>query len=225
MKQHLLELTRREILSKGEREDPAKYKRRMQYAKSFKPLAMAKDLFIQTGTLTVPISVGDYIVTVHISGIIKRIKDEMEKANVKVPNRQITYAALRKAVDESNMYVNCTCPDFRYRHAYWATMNDYKYGGAETRPAKITNPNNKGSVCKHISAAIARPSQWLKYVAGWISTIVKFYIEREMELADDEQDIEIDVDEVEDDDTKDIEVSADEIDVDDEVDDNGDTVQ
>lgn len=203
MRKDLLEITRKEILSKGRREDPAKYARRLSYVNSIKPQPMARDLFIKTGTLTVPMRVGDYVVTVHISGILKLVQDEMDRSGRELPDRQIVYRALRKAVDESNMYVDCTCADFKYRYAYLSTINDYKYGKPETRPAKITNPDNNGSVCKHITAALARPSQWLKYVSGWIATIIKQYIlrtkkdEPEEEDVNDEEMIEVTPDEVE----------------------------
>lgn len=202
MRKDLLEITRKEILSKGRKEDPARYTRRLNYINSIKPQPVVRDLFIKTGTLTVPMRVGDYTVTIHISGILKLVQDEMDRSGRELPDRQIVYRALRKAVDESNMYVDCTCADFRYRFAYTSTINDYKYGKPETRPAKITNPDNNGSVCKHITAAIARPSQWLKYVSGWIATIIKQYIQRtkkdepEDDMTDEEM-IEVTPDEVE----------------------------
>ena len=183
----LSEVTRKELLNKNKNEDPAKYARRMSYVSTIKPLPLAKQLFIDTGTLTVPIQVGDYIVTIHISGILKEINDEMVAQHKNLPDRALTYKALRNAVDKSNIYVNCECGDFRYRHAYNATLNDYKYGSPERRPANITNPNNKGSVCKHIAVALVRPSQWLKYVAGWICTIIRAYIiNRQHELEPEE---------------------------------------
>lgn len=170
------EVTRKELLDKMKMETPERYARRMNYISSMKPLPMAKDLFLNTGTLTVPMQIGDYIVTIHISGILKEINDEMVAQHKDLPDRALTYKALRNAVDKSNIYVNCECGDFRYRHAYHATIQDFKYGSPERRPANITNPNNKGSVCKHIAVALVRPSQWLKYVAGWICTIIRAYI-------------------------------------------------
>ena len=170
------EVTRKELLDKMKMETPERYARRMNYISSMKPLPLAKDLFLNTGTLTVPMQIGDYIVTIHISGILKEINDEMVAQHKDLPDRALTYKALRNAVDKSNIYVNCECGDFRYRHAYHATIQDFKYGSPERRPANITNPNNKGSVCKHIAVALVRPSQWLKYVAGWICTIIRAYI-------------------------------------------------
>ena len=172
----LCEVTRKDLLSKNKNEDPQKYARRISYVSTIKPLPLAKQLFMDTGTLTVPIKVGDYIVTIHLSGILKYIQDEMDIAHKDLPDRSLVYKALKKAVDNENIYVNCTCPDFRYRHSYFATMQDFKYGDPERRPAKITNPNNKGATCKHITAALTRPSQWLKYANSWINSVVTAYI-------------------------------------------------
>lgn len=337
----LFEMTRMEILKKGQREDPAKYSRRLNYVNSIKPMSVAKDLFIRTGTLTVPVSVGDYTVTIHVSGIMKLIRKELDRSNKTLPDRPLVYKALREAVDTCQIQVNCTCPDFClvgeteiklingkvipvsemkdmfdngeqlyvysvdengefvpgkvlsvwisgsskdfikitldnekeiittpehlylkrdgtyvearnlketdslmcipscvyikkeflsfknevpvydimvegqenflvdagvilhncYRHSYWATKNDYKYGEPERRPANITNPNNKGAVCKHSTAALVRPSQWLKYVSGWISTVVRAYLENKLGInAEDIKDLDKeDIEEVKDD--------------------------
>lgn len=182
----LCEVTRNELLTKAKNEDPAKFARRLNYVSSIKPLPAAKQVFLDTGTLTVPIKIKDYVVTIHISGILKEVSKELEKSGKKLPDRSMMYHILRKVVDTSNVYINCTCPDFQYRHNFWASKNDYKYGKPETRPANITNPNNKGSTCKHILAALVRPSQWLKYVAGWINTIVRAYIQNRVDIAAEE---------------------------------------
>lgn len=184
----LLEATRKDLLTKNRNETPERYSRRMTYVTTIKPMAVAKDLFIKTGTLTVPINVGDYVVTVHFSQIMKYIREELDRQHKTLPDRPLVYKALRKAVDVSNVYVNCTCPDFNYRFKYWATKKNYLYGEPETRPSDITNPTNRGSICKHITAALVRPSQWLKYVAGWISTLVRAYLENKMDI--DTEDIE-----------------------------------
>lgn len=178
----LLEATRKDLLTKSKNETPERYARRMNYVATIKPMAVAKDLFIKTGTLTVPIHVGDYIVTIHFSKIMKFIREELDRQNKTLPDRPLVYKALRKAVDESNVYINCTCPDFRYRFKYWSTKKNYLYGEPENRPSNITNPTNRGSICKHITAALVRPSQWLKYVAGWISTVVRAYLENKLDI-------------------------------------------
>lgn len=180
----LIEATRKDLLTKAKNETPERYQRRMNYVGSIKPMSLAKDLFIQTGTLTVPVSVGDYIVYIHISQIMKLIREELDKQGKVLPDRPLVYKALRKAVDVSDIYVNCSCPDFRYRFAYQATQKNFMYGKPETRPAKITNPYNNGSICKHITAALVRPSQWLKYVDTWITTVVKAYLQNQLNIND-----------------------------------------
>lgn len=182
----LCEVTRNEIISKAKNEDPAKFARRLNYVSSIKPLPAAKQVFLDTGTLTVPIKIKDYVVTIHISGILKEVSEELDKSGKRLPDRSMMYHILRKVVDTSNVYVNCTCPDFAYRHSFWSSKNDYKYGKPETRPSNITNPDNKGSACKHILAALVRPSQWLKYAAGWINTIVRAYIQNRVDIAAEE---------------------------------------
>lgn len=178
----LLEAKREELLRKGKNEDPKRFARRINYVNTIKPEVIAKDLFMHTGTLTIPVHVGDYIVTIHFSNVMKEIRHELAVNKKTVPDRPLVYKALRKAIDTSNIYIDCTCPDFRYRFAYWSTKKRYKYGNAETRPSKITNPNNKGYACKHCTAALIRPSQILKYAAGWVSTVVRAYIEDKLDI-------------------------------------------
>ena len=96
------EVTRKELLDKMKRETPERYARRMNYISSVKPLPLAKDLFLNTGTLTVPMQIGDYIVTIHISGILKEINDEMVAQRKDLPDRSLTYKALRNTVASNN---------------------------------------------------------------------------------------------------------------------------
>jgi len=57
-----------------------------------------------------------------------------------------------KMIDRSqDIKVSCTCQDFRYRRAYKATMLNYNEPSIiERRPARKTNPLNRGTVCKHL---------------------------------------------------------------------------
>lgn len=70
-------------------------------------------------------------------------------------------------VDAGVMLHNC------YRFAYQATVLGYKYGKPETREAKITNPHNYGSACKHIIAMLSN-KQWIEQVA---STVTDWVVE------------------------------------------------
>ena len=67
--------------------------------------------------------------------------------------------------DQSDIYVHCTCADFKYRFAYVGTKNNYKYGKKEMRPADIRNPRDDiGAFCKHL-AAILSNKNWVNKVA------------------------------------------------------------
>ena len=65
--------------------------------------------------------------------------------------------------NSDNVYIRCNCPDFQYRHAFWASKNNIIVGDKETRPSDKTNPNNKlGSGCKHIMLVISNTSWIIK---------------------------------------------------------------
>lgn len=71
-------------------------------------------------------------------------------------------------VDAGVMLHNC------YRMAYQATKFGYKYGKPETRPAKITNPNDYGAMCKHLISMLSN-KRWLQQVT---STVMDFIEKR-----------------------------------------------
>lgn len=55
----------------------------------------------------------------------------------------------------TDLKVRCSCPDFRYRQAYWLTVNGDIEGSPELRPSNITNPKDDlGGICKHLSLVL-----------------------------------------------------------------------
>lgn len=78
--------------------------------------------------------------------------------------RKLLDMVFNRCFMDTDLMVNCTCPDFQYRYAYVATLLGYKFGEPETRPASNRNPNNEGGVCKHVIAVLNRPSQWKQRV-------------------------------------------------------------
>lgn len=71
-------------------------------------------------------------------------------------------------VDAGVMLHNC------YRFAYMATKLKYKYGKPENRPAKITNPHDYGSMCKHLISMLSN-KKWLQQTTG---TVMDFIVDR-----------------------------------------------
>lgn len=59
--------------------------------------------------------------------------------------------------------MRCSCPDYQYRIAYWASRTNTIVGDKETRPSNITNPNNRlGSGCKHLMLVLSNTSWMIK---------------------------------------------------------------
>ena len=54
-----------------------------------------------------------------------------------------------KLVKESGVRFDCTCPAFRYYYRYVATSKDDSSIVNEPRRAEVTNPSNRGIMCKH----------------------------------------------------------------------------
>lgn len=91
-----------------------------------------------------------YEVTVLFRNVCDAIKEEI-KANDGQLEYKVCYKAIIKAIEHEDIYIACSCPDFKYRMAYWSTKGRYNAGNAQLVPAKITNPNNdQGAACKHV---------------------------------------------------------------------------
>ena len=114
-----------------------------------------------------------YDVTIEFNHILKNLQSEIKKNKNKL-DQQIIYRALMASINNNQIKVDCSCPDFKYREAYAATKGGYKAGSAENRPSDITNPNDsKGAGCKHILAALNN-AEWLKKIASVINNYINY---------------------------------------------------
>ena len=59
-----------------------------------------------------------------------------------------------------------------YRFAYVASQGGYKYGTQETRPANITNPEGRGSMCKHLASLLTNKI-WIVKVAAAVNNYIR----------------------------------------------------
>ena len=177
----LNEVTRWEILRRSQREasgtpqNPGRWQKKSFYrAKDFNNVdfeqLFTNDTFVWSSR------VGDYIVTVSFEGAFSNLysvvrswkgTDRWKRIDLKLLTK-----CLSKAMDEEDLYVNCTCPDFVYRFAYWLTKADAKYGTPQNTPPRVRNvKNNKGGACKHVLAVLygkrwvpAAAKAWLEYI-------------------------------------------------------------
>lgn len=121
-----------------------------------------------------------YVVRISFSGFLDELHNFL-KNNTPL-DRKIISKALVRAFNADNVYINCTCPDFRYRGKYWATKNNILIGAPETRPSDITNPNDtKGPGCKHINLALS-DSSWLIKVSSVIYNYINYMKEHDERL-------------------------------------------
>ena len=175
-KSPLNEITRNQIIRRSKQESPDRFAKIKNYfrQKDFENVNFVKlfedDEFVWTSTI------GDYDVTISFEGAFQNLynfvrswggKDRWKRINI-----QLLSKCLTKSLDTEDLYVDCTCPDFRYRFAFWLTQADAKYGKPENRRPTVRNvKNNKGFVCKHILSVLygkrwvpAAAKVWLEYI-------------------------------------------------------------
>mgnify|MGYP007002641104 CR=1 FL=1 len=154
---------------------------RKKYSKVARNVSQFNDIdmnaFFKKDILTIGIRVqGEtdyYIVKIKFNGVLKELQRYIKQNNNKFEYK-VVLQALTRVFNTGDIYVNCTCPDFKYRFDFWSTVNNYNSGNPQNIPAKITNPNNtKGSGCKHVLLVLANV-EWLLRVASVINNYVNY---------------------------------------------------
>lgn len=114
-----------------------------------------------------------YNVIVSFSGVIEELKQLIEQ-RAKI-DLNICVRAIVKAFDKNDIYINCSCPDHKFRFNFWSTINKYSASEQpEMRPADITNPNdNLGATCKH-GALVLNKQVWILKVASVLNNYIKY---------------------------------------------------
>ena len=135
------------------------------------------DTFWKKDNLTFKIKVegetDTYFVTVEFNKILDKIQSRVKSNKNKLEIKCI-YDSLLQALNSSDVKVDCTCPDFKYRFKVWATKNRYNTGSSEDREAKITNPNDDlGAACKHVLCALNN-AEWLQKIASVINNYINY---------------------------------------------------
>ena len=123
----------------------------------------------------------DYIVTITFEGILKELQREV-KGNNNQLNFRCVLRALMSTFNNRDVYVSCSCPDWTYRQAYWATQGQYNSGTPQTDNGKqIANPNDtKGAGCKHVLLVLSN-LDWLMKIASVINNYIRYsrdYLQR-----------------------------------------------
>ena len=190
-KTKLEEASRTSLISKSKASAKGnqRYKRRNKSkvansVKQFNSIDMNK--LFKDNILTVNVSVNgetdDYTVRISFGGFLDILHDELEKTDGVLDLRVITRALLT-GFNRDDVFIHCSCPDFKYRFAYWSTRNDFNSGEPQFDNGKwIRNPDDKlGSACKHTLLVLSN-NTWLLKVASVINNYIK-YMEKHYQKA------------------------------------------
>lgn len=165
------EVSRKNIIGKTKVQSPARYNRRLRYSTMSTP-EIDEDKLIKADMLVISVKVGNYMCQLAYSGVIEHLIENVKKDARHSLNRKAVIRAMNEQVDLVDIFVSCTCADFKYRYAYYATRHDYLYGTPETRPAQITNPHDDiGAVCKHLACILAN-KKWLVKASSVVNDIL-----------------------------------------------------
>lgn len=120
-----------------------------------------------------------YQVKIVFSGFLEKLRNRLKDKPVSF---RYIVQALVDSYNSEDVFVHCSCEDWKYRMDYWATRNNITSDLAQNIPSKETNPNNDlGPVCKHVALILSNRSFLLK-IASVINNYIK-YAERNMKKA------------------------------------------
>lgn len=187
------QLLSRSRVSKKEKEDNrTRYEKRVKSkissnVRNYNSINM-NSLF-KEGILTVDIEVqgetNKYTVTVSFGGFLDQLKDQLERSKKEEVTLKDIIRALINSFNDDDVYVRCSCPDYRYRLSYWNTKDKVNIGAPENIPSNITNPNNDlGPGCKHIMLVLSNHN-WILKVASTINNYIHYMEKHYERLYDD----------------------------------------
>lgn len=142
--------------------------------KSFNSIDMNKLFKEDILTVNIPVNgeTDDYIVRITFGGFLEILRGQVS-IDRELNFRDVARAAIT-GFNRDDVFIHCSCPDFKYRFNYYATRNSINSGTPETRPSKITNPDDSlGSACKHVLLVLNNTS-WIIRVARVIVNYIKY---------------------------------------------------
>lgn len=162
-----------------------KYSRIANAVKSYNEINM--NLLFKQDILQVNIPVvgenDEYVVTIKLEGVVAEIQKNIKNNNNKLEYRTIIQA-LTKVFNTTDVYVKCTCADFKYRFAHHLIINNVSVDDSSKDPGPgkgIANPNDdKGRGCKHILLVLANGA-WMMKVGSVIQNYCHFLSEKKPE--------------------------------------------
>lgn len=125
----------------------------------------------------------EYIVTIKLEGVVAELQKNIKNNQNKFEFRTIIQA-LTKVFNTSDVWVKCSCPDFKYRFAHWNIIKNVSVDDSSKDPGPgkgIANPNDdKGRGCKHVLLVLSNGS-WMMKVASVINNYCHYLSEKKPE--------------------------------------------
>lgn len=165
------EVSRKNLVGKTKVQSPERYDKRLRYSTMSIP-EIDEDKFLNFDRLVISVKVGNYTDYLTFDGVMEHLIEIVRADPRHSVTRRAVIKALNEQVDRTDVYVRCSCPDFRYRYAYQAHRHDYLWGPPETRPANMTNPkDNIGAVCKHLVSILSN-KKWLVKASSVVNEFI-----------------------------------------------------
>lgn len=191
---NLIEDRRSELLNKSKHADnyapnnqrfgKNRYERRLRSkvsnsVKEFNSIDMNSLFKNNILTVDVPIQgeTDNYIVRIKMGGFLDAVHNLIERYNAEKIDLRIIMKALVDAFNDDNVYIHCSCDDWKYRFSYWSRVNDISsdINIEQTNNGRyIVNPNDtKGRGCKHTLLVLSN-SRWLRKVSSVIYNYINY---------------------------------------------------
>jgi hypothetical protein len=164
------------------RHDRKKYSRLANAVKAYNAIDMNKLFKQDILQVNIPVvgETDEYTVTIKIEGVIAEMQKNIKNNGNKMEFRTIIQS-LTKVFNTTDVYVKCSCPDFKYRFAHWNIIKNVSVddSSADPGPGKgIANPNDdKGRGCKHVLLTLSN-GEWMMKVASVINNYCHFLSEK-----------------------------------------------
>ena len=124
-----------------------------------------------------------YEVIISFQDVLEELRKLIEERGTGLKLNMVVRAVIR-AFDRNDVYIHCSCPDFKYRFRFWATIDRYNAGDIEMRPTDETNPHGDlGSCCKH-ALLVLNKQIWIIKVASVINNYIRYMRLRNVRLYD-----------------------------------------
>lgn len=122
----------------------------------------------------------EYTVTIKIEGVIAEMQKNIKNNGNKMEFRTIIQS-LTKVFNTTDVYVKCTCADFKYRFKHHLIVNGMSVDDSSQDPGPgkgIANPNDDmGRGCKHTLLTLSN-GEWMMKVASVINNYCHYLSEK-----------------------------------------------